>query len=176
MKIKLIFAALLMSVMGSAAAATENNVKFNGTLVALPCTIPDSDRTIKVNMATTNAHDLYLNQAMPRKTFTVHLEDCDPTIKDKISITFSGAEDAALPGYLALDSGQSTASGVAIGLESSSSEQIKVNQETSAYSILVGNNELSFRAYIAGEPDAIRNRTIVVGSFSATAIITLNYS
>lgn len=175
MKIKLIFAALLISVVGSA-AAVENNIRFNGTLVALPCTIPDSDKTINVHMATINVHDLYLNQAMPRVPFTVHLQECDPTMKGKVNVTFAGVEDAALPGYLALDSSQSTTSGVAIGLENSNSEQIKVNQKTSAYPILVGSNELNFRAFIAGEPDAIRTRTIVTGTFFATATIIFDYS
>ncbi|WP_244637253.1 fimbrial protein (plasmid) [Pantoea agglomerans] len=171
---RMIFMALLMLTAGSAVAGGEN-VKFSGTLVALPCTIPDSDRPIRVPMGNINAHDLYLHQAMPRIPFILHLQDCDTQIAGRVSVTFSGVEDAALPGYLAVDGGQSEASGIGIGLENSNGEQIKVNQATASYALLSGNNELGFQAFIAGEPEAVKERSIQTGNFSAAAILEVSY-
>ena len=166
--------ALLMLAAGRAVAGGEN-VKFSGTLVALPCTIPDSDRAIRVPMGTINAHDLYLHQAMPRIPFILHLQDCDTRIAGRVSVTFSGAEDAVLPGYLAIDDGLPGASGIAIGLEGAGGAQIKVNQATASYALLSGNNELGFQAFIAGEPEAVKERSIQTGNFSAAAVLEVSY-
>ena len=166
--------AVLLILAGWNAAAAENNVKFSGTLVALPCTIPDSDRTIQVHMGTVNAHDLYLHQDMPRVPFTLHLEDCDPTVDATVSVAFTGTEDipGKLPGYLAMDG---SAPGIAIGLENSNGEQIKVNHATPPLPLLAGNNELNFRAFIAGEPEAVKSRSIRTGDFSTTATLKIFY-
>ncbi|MFP3408829.1 fimbrial protein, partial [Pseudomonas sp. SIMBA_065] len=86
--------------------------------------------------------------------FILHLQDCNPTIAGTVNVTFSGTEDAALPGYLAVDG---SASGVAIGLDNGKGEQIKVNQATPSYPLLAGNNELNFRAFITGEPEAVKS-------------------
>jgi len=173
MKIQIILLLLLLAA-GRTAVAAEN-VMFNGTLVALPCTLPDGDREIRVNMGTVNAQSLYLQQGMPRVPFTLHLGDCDPAIAGQVSITFAGTEDGALPGYLAIDGDRSGAAGVAIGLESSSGEQIKINQAMAAYPLQAGNNELGFQAYIAGEPEAVKNRMINTGDFISTATLELSY-
>lgn len=156
-------------------AVADENVKFSGTLVALPCSIPESEQQIFVHFGTVNAHDLYLGQKMPRVNFTLHLNDCDPTIAGKMSVKFTGTEDVALPGFLGLESSQSSATGIAIGLEKIDGKKISLNESTSTYVLVQGNNELSFRAYILGEPDALKYRMIQMGSFKAMAVMELNY-
>lgn len=176
MKIGIILSALvtLCAWTPGYAKTVADNVKFSGILVALPCTIPDSDQKIPVNMGTINAHDLYLDQTMERVPFVLHLNDCDISLSSKVSLTFTGTEDLALPGFLGIDSG-SGASGIAVGLEDSTGKQIKLNEATGAYSLLQGNNEVALQAYIAGEPEAIRSRAIETGNFSAIATLELNY-
>lgn len=169
-----IFMIFMISAMIRTAIADEN-VKFSGTLVALPCTIPESDQQIPVHFGTVNAHDLYLGETMPRIPFVLHLNDCDPTVAGRVSVTFTGTEDPELPGLLGLDSSQSGASGVAIGLESAGGDRIIVNKSTSAYVLSESDNELPFMAYIAGEPDALKQRAIQTGEFNAVSVLELNY-
>lgn len=157
--------------------AEGGDMTFHGMLVNLPCTIPDADRVIKVHMGSTNAHDLYLHQPMPRVPFILHLEDCNPTVAATVSVTISGLEDTTggLPGYLAIDSEQSGALGIAIGLENGEDAPVKVNETTPSRDLLEGENRLAFQVYIAGEPNAIKNRNINTGSFAATARLDIDY-
>jgi type 1 fimbria pilin len=156
-------------------ANADENIKFSGTLVALPCSIPESDQSIPVNFDTVNAHALYLEQAMPRVPFILHLVDCDTSIAGKVSVTFTGTEDPELPGFLGLESSQSGASGVAIGLESKDGNKITLNKSTPDYALNQEDNELTFKAYIIGEPVALKHQNIKTGKFNATATMELNY-
>lgn len=169
-----VFMMFVISAMIRTAVADEN-VKFSGTLVALPCTIPASDQQIPVHFGTVNVHDLYLGETMPRLPFVLHLNDCDPNVAGRVSVTFSGTGDPELPGLLGLDSSQSGASGVAIGLESAGGDHISLNKSTSAYELSEGDNVLPFRAYIAGEPDALKQQAIQTGDFNTTAVLELSY-
>lgn len=169
-----VFLMLMVSGMMGYAVADEN-IKFSGTLVSLPCTISGSDLQIPVHFGAVNAHELYLGQTMPRIPFVLHLEDCDPSISDRVNVTFTGIEDQELPGLLKLDSSKSVASGVAIGLENTNGDKISLHKSTQAYVLQQGSNQLAFRAYIAGEPAAIKQRLIQTGEFSAMAVLELSY-
>ncbi len=154
---------------------SEVNVTIKGTVVSLPCTIPDSDKEIPVHMGLTSVQSLYAQQEAQRTPFTLHLINCDIRIQDKVAVTFIGTEDPELPGLLGINGNQTMASGIAIGLEDSNGAEIKLNQKTNPYALLSGNNALGFQAYIAGEPDAIKNKNIVAGNFFATATLQLSY-
>ncbi|MBW4217888.1 type 1 fimbrial protein [Enterobacter cloacae subsp. cloacae] len=165
--------ALAVTNLGLANAA-DDNVKFSGILVAEPCVIPPGEENVQLDFGTVVDKYLYANQRTRSQPFTIHLTECDTAIAETVSVTFSGAPNAALPGLLALDAG-SSASGVAIGLEMPDGKTLPLGQVSPATTLLTGENNLMYQAYVQGEPDAIANRNIEHGEFTATVNFSLNY-
>ncbi|MBT2372347.1 fimbrial protein [Pseudomonas fluorescens] len=163
-----------VSVMLLAMSAQAAPVSFTGELRQGACTIRPGDEDIALDMEQMLDKDLYLNTRMPGKDFAIHLDGCDVSVVDGVTITFTGAESMQLPGLLALD-GSSVASGIAIGVESRAGVMLPFNTESSEYGLVTGSNEIALRAYVQGEPEAIANRSIGLGTFMATATFELVY-
>ncbi len=155
-------------------AFSSGDILVRGYLVGEPCTLMEEDESIVVEFGTVIDKYLYLNTKTHPESFQIRLIDCDLTDSPKVKVMFSGAENSSLPGYLALDSG-SMASSVAIGILDENSELIPINSETKLYPLTDETNTLNFKGFVIGEPDAIKNKTIALGPFSATAIFTLIY-
>ena len=77
-------------------------------------------------------------------------------------------------GLLALDSG-SSATGVAIGIETPADRPLPLNTASDEQVLAYGNNTIALKAYIRGEPQAIANQSIAAGTFRATSTFTLHY-
>lgn len=152
------------------------DVRFHGTVVALPCSIVPGGDNLMVDFKQASVKDLYLNTKTRITPFTIHLENCSTGVFDTVSVTFSGPENSKLPDHLAITpGGQGSASGVGIGLEEMDGAVIKLNQPTSPQPIQANTMDLTYKAYLQGEPDAVNNKTISFGTFTATATFTLNY-
>nr|WP_314264030.1 fimbrial protein [uncultured Moellerella sp.] len=149
-------------------------IKIRGFLVAEACTVRPGDENIVVDFGTIVNKYLYINQKTPLENFNIHLDDCDNSIFKTVTVEFTGKENTNLPGLLALDTG-SIASGIGIEILEHSGKKIPINSSTSAYNLENGTNILSFNANVQGEPDAIRNKSIEFGHFTATAIFSLIY-
>lgn len=165
-------AALLL--LGSVPAGAVDNMRLHGALVAEPCVIPPGDETVVLDFDTVIDKYLYLNTRTPGQTFELHLALCDLSLGKTVRVTFSGAESVGLPGLLALN-GASQASGIAIGMETPQGEALPVNQQGKAQTLVSGANILTARAYVQGEPDALKHKTIERGPFSAVATFSLEY-
>lgn len=155
-------------------AASDNNVRLHGALVAEPCVIPPGDEVILLDFGTINDKYLYMNTRTLGQTFQIHLEECDLTVGKAVRVTFTGVESNPLPGLLALD-GSSGASGIAIGFETLSAEQLPLNKESSETLLQSGTNIIALKAYVQGEPEALTDRSIELGPFSAVATFHLEY-
>jgi type 1 fimbria pilin len=162
-----------MLLMGSQAIA-DDNVGFRGSLVAEPCVIPPGEEDIQLNFGTVIDKYLYTNQRTLGRQFSLHLADCDLSLAKMVRVRFSGNENPNLPGLLALDGG-SQARGIAIGMETPEGKPMKLNQTGQKYPLARDGNQLSFKAYVQGEPEAIAKQTIVRGPFSAVATFSLEY-
>ncbi|EMJ5851812.1 type 1 fimbrial protein [Klebsiella aerogenes] len=156
------------------ADAADDNIHFTGALVAEPCVIPSGEENIPLEFGTIIDKYLYENQRTGNEPFTIHLTECDPAIASTLSVIFSGTPSPSLPGLLALDGG-STASGVAIGLNDMNGDALPLEQAPPVVELAKGENVLTFSAYVQGEPEAIANRSIGRGEFTATATFTLKY-
>ena len=143
----------------STAFAIPDNLYFHGILVDEPCTIKPGDETVVLDFGNIPDKNLYAYKRTPSKLFQLRLSECDLSIGKSVKITFKGEENQAMAGegFLAISPG-SQASGIAVGLESEN-----------------GNTILNFYAFIQGEPDAIANKSIKRGPFSAIATFYLNY-
>lgn len=164
-------AALLLCSMPAGAA---ENMRLHGALVAEPCVIPPGGETVVLDFDTVIDKYLYLNTRTPGQTFELYLMQCDLSLGKTVRMTFSGTESAGLPGLLALN-GASRASGIAIGMETPQGEPLPVNQKGKAQTLVSGANTLTVRAYVQGEPEALKHKTIERGPFSAVATFSLEY-
>ncbi|MEE4412063.1 MULTISPECIES: fimbrial protein [unclassified Serratia (in: enterobacteria)] len=157
-----------------AAATPDVSVLYRGNLVAEPCTLLPEDENILLDFGTVIDKYLYLNGRTNGKAFQLHLIDCDISLGKTLKMTFNGPESAVLPGLLALDGG-SQATGVAIGMETAEGQLLPLNKQTGAYPLTDGNNVISLQAYVRGEPEAIKNKAIGRGAFTAIATFVLDY-
>ncbi|WP_394854504.1 fimbrial protein [Serratia marcescens] len=148
-------------------------VNYRGELVAEPCVIPPGEENIELDFGTVIDKYLYLNQRTAGKEFTIQLTECDLSLGETVSVSFSGTESVALPGLLAISSGG--ASGIAIGLENVSGELLPLNQPSGKLRLQEGSNRITLKAYVRGEPEAIKNKSIARGEFVSTATFLLDY-
>lgn len=158
----------------SAAPPPSVNVSYRGNLVAEPCTLLPGDESIAVDFGAVVDKYLYMNTRTQSKPFQLHLMDCDTSLGKTVKMTFSGTESVALPGLLSPD-GKGEERGIAIGLETHEGDILALNKISRGQDISDGNNVINLKAYVAGEPDAIRDRNIKKGGFSAVATFSLEY-
>ncbi|MBC3216617.1 fimbrial protein [Serratia fonticola] len=155
-------------------AAGEKNVRLYGALVTEPCVILPGDEDIQLDFGTVIDKYLYLNTRTLGQSFEIHLVECDLTLGKTVRVTFTGTENSALPGLLAID-GSSEAMGIAIGLETAQAKPLPLNKASGKYTLQAGSNIIDLKAYVQGEPKAIANKTIERGLFSASATFRLDY-
>lgn len=159
---------------GAPVAKAVDNVYLYGALVAEPCLIPAGEETIALDFGTVIDKSLYQNTRTAGQAFSLHLTECDVSLGKTLKVTFQGTESQALPGLLALDAG-SQAKGIAIGLETTGAKALPINRASESYRLQNGDNRIALRAYVRGEPEAIRQQRIGRGGFSATATFSLEY-
>ncbi|EOC1341027.1 fimbrial protein [Cronobacter dublinensis] len=155
-------------------AQAEDNVHFSGALIAISCTLPDSDKDININFGVIVEKYLYKYQRTKSQPFTLHLQNCNPKVAGTINVTFEGTADSELTNMLALDAG-STAKGIAIGLESVDGKLLPINKATSYMQLTEGDNPLTFNAFIQMAPSATSSNNLTAGEFSATSTFVLAY-
>lgn len=164
----------LLSFLTGSAQARENNLHMYGALVAEPCVIPPEDEAVLLDFGTITDKYLYLHTRTAGQGFSIHLTECDLSLSDTVTVTFEGAESAALPGLLAPDGG-SAASGIAVGLETTDAKPVRLNKNSGKFVLQGKNNVIALKGYVQGEPEAIRTQGIVLGPFTATATFRLTY-
>ncbi|MCK1144621.1 fimbrial protein [Providencia vermicola] len=168
-----IFVGYLLNFSGVSQAET---VQFDGVLVEDACEVYPGDENIELDFGTVVDKYLYLNTRTHSQPFTIRLINCDLVLGKEVRVTFTGNENLALPGLLALDRG-SQASGIAIGLETENGTPIILNKVHSYIQNLhTGNgNDLNLKAYIQGEPNALLTKKIGRGEFYVTTKFVLEY-
>ncbi len=158
----------------SAGCLAADNMHFSGALVAEPCTLRPGDEDIRLDFGTVVDKYLYTYGRTPGEAFSLVLQDCDISLGNSVKVTFSGAESAALPGLLRPD-GASLAKGIALGLETAAGAPLALNKPSESYAIGKGSNSLQLQVYIRAEPEALAQKKIGLGTFSAVATFGLEY-
>lgn len=162
---------LIQGLSGMPSQAADN-VYLHGVLVAEPCVIPAGEEEVSLYLGAIVDKYLYQHTRTLGRVFNIHLADCDISAAHAVKVTFTGTENASLPGLLAVEG---NAGGIAIGLETLASEPILFNSVSDAFNLQAGSNLVSLRAYVQGEPQAIITQTIVPGAFSAVTTFRLAY-
>lgn len=132
---------------------TGGTVHFRGSLVAAPCSVNANSAD---QVVTLGEYTLHQFKAKGDKTsllpFKIILEDCDTSIAQTAAVAFSGQQDSADNGLLAIDSSSmgntTTASGVGIQILDETSTAVKPDgtQFSSAHKLIDGQNTLNFSA------------------------------
>lgn len=152
--------------------AVDNNLQFSGMLVSDPCELDPNTTDLTVEFTSIIEKDIYLNTRASAIPFTINLINCDTSLGSTVTFSFKGIESAALPGYLKVEG---SASGIAIGMKNDQGTPLPFNSELPPISLSDGISSITVQAYVEGEPEAIQNKTIIPGDFSATATFELAY-
>ncbi|MCP1107089.1 fimbrial protein [Serratia nevei] len=155
-------------------ATAADNVRLHGALVAEPCVIPPGDESVALDFGTVIDKYLYQYQRTPGKTFELRLAECDLSLGNTLTVTLGGVENPKLPGLLALAAG-SGAGGVAIGIETPQGRPLPLNRPGEKYPLQAGSTVLRLQAYVQGEPQALAEKKLVRGAFSAVATFQFEY-
>ncbi|WP_413508027.1 fimbrial protein [Serratia proteamaculans] len=158
----------------SMTAQGNENMRLHGTLVAEPCVIAPGDENVRLDFGTVIDKYLYQNTRTHGQAFELHLTECDLSLGKTVKVTFSGIENPHLTGLLAIEGGNQ-ANGIAIGMETQGGKPLPINKAGEGQRLVSGTNTLTVLAYVQGEPQAIANRTIERGPFSAIATFSLEY-
>lgn len=158
----------------AAGAQAATDMKLHGTLVAEPCVVAPGDDQVALDFGEVANKDLYRSGRTAGKAFQLRLTGCDLSIAKNVRVTFSGSENAKLPGLLALD-GASQAGGVAVGLETSAGTPLALGKASDQYSLKTGSTVIDLKAYVRAEPQAVTDKSLTLGSFSTAATFTLDY-
>ena len=150
-----------------------STLDLKGALVAQACTIKAGDEALAIDFGAVTNADLYLNLRTVSTPIQIHLEGCNTTIGNMVTTTFSGSESTQLPGFLAL--GGTVAKGVAIGLETRGGVLLPLNVVGDRQVLNNGANVIAFQAFIKAEPQALANRSIQPGQYTAVSTVTLGY-
>ncbi|MEX7634574.1 fimbrial protein [Serratia marcescens] len=166
--------ALSASMSSYCSVATTDNRLLHGALVTYPCTLRMGDEDIQLELDPVIDKYLYMHSRTPAKPFSLTLQDCDVSVGKTVKLTFSGTESAALPGLLALDGG-SQASGIALGIATAEGKPVVLNKPGQGYALVNGTNSLQLQVYIQAEGEAIAQKKISLGAFSAVTTFGLEY-
>lgn len=158
----------------SSMSQAVDNVRFRGALIADPCTLRVTDENITIDFGSIVEKYLYLNTRTLGVPLVLHLDDCDLSLGNMVKLTFSGTENSRLSGLLAI-SGASQTSGIGIGIETQQGNKVAINTGSYNQGLITGNNSINLRTYVQGEPDAISQKTINPGEFTASATFLLEY-
>ena len=150
-----------------------SNLTLKGALVMEACKLRAGDEALTFELEPVSNNYLYLNIRTVGKTFRIHLEGCNTSIGDTVTTTFSGNESTKLPGFLALNGAADQ--GVAIGMETLTDKPLPLNVVSDKQVLSNGNTVIAFKTFIKAEPQAIANKSITAGTFTAISTFILDY-
>lgn len=159
----------------SALASTPTTINYSGTLIALPCTIVPGMENLYVDLGTIPTKSLYRFTRTPGRVFQFELTDCDSSLGNAITGSFTAASYNATEKLLKFSPG-STAQGAGVGLETLSGTPITMN-DGSIYKVPIvdGDMVIQVRAYVQGEQQALATKSLVPGDFWTVLTYQLSY-
>lgn len=170
---KTMVATFLMLCVSSSVKAEDQGhgkVTFTGAIIDSPCSIsPESiDQTVELGQVS-NVALKDGGQSTPRN-FQIHLENCELSDVNKVSLTFTGMESNEVDGLLGITG---TAKGAAVAITDGSGQLIELAKPTPTQELQDGSNTLSFSAYLQGTSNT--ENEIIPGEFQSVADFTLAY-
>ena len=171
---------VLLSVVFLPVSVCASELGFKGNLLDRPCQIDPSSAVQDVTFMDT-ATRLY--HAWPGKSyeekFQIKLANCHATTMGKVvRLTFKGAEEKGLPGYLQVSGVNSGKLGIGI-VDTDGSSLLKLNQVHNGgqgSKVEKDSVTLNFKAFVQATSEAIANKAVQSGSYNSVATFELLYN
>lgn len=158
---------------GNVMAETSTTIHYGGTLIALPCTIEPGTENPWYYLGVTPTKSLYRFTRTSSFLITFELKDCDTSLGSTVKASFSGPVNSE--GLLMFTPG-SEAKGAGIGLEYLDGRPIPIDGTTDyAVPLRDGDMTIRLKAYVQGEREALADKSLVTGDFTAVMTYTLSY-
>lgn len=173
---KMALASMIVLGMSSSVFAADQGhgkVTFTGSIIDSPCSIkPESvDQTVSLGQISKASLD-NSGKSTPRN-FRIDLENCSfgtADAKNKVTVTFTGAESTVNKGSLGISG---TAKGASVVIADGSGQNITLAQPTNPQALQNGSNSINFSAFLQGDGSA---DSITEGDFQAVTDFTLAYN
>lgn len=180
---KTVMSLFIASIISSSSAMAATNdtsstqLNFNGKVTSSLCQINTADTAgININLGEVQATTLNNNGTSKPQSFTVNLENCDPTVNDiKYQITSKNQNDSD---YISPDAGDTSATNVGVYLttaDASGASAITLGDEQTA-SVISGiggdaapNQKIELQAYMK----KVGTNNVTAGNVSAVGFITV---
>ncbi|MDX4945558.1 MULTISPECIES: fimbrial protein [Providencia] len=157
----------------SARADSTVDIHYKGTLIALPCTIEPGTENPYYDLGVTPTKSLYRFTRTSGFLITFELKDCDTSLGSIVKASFSGPVNSE---GLLMFTPNSEAKGAGIGLEYLDGRPIPIDGSTDyAVPLRDGDMTIRLKAYVQGEREALANKKLVSGNFTAVMTYTLSY-
>lgn len=166
---------LVLAALYSACAQCDANLQMDGTLVTEPCTLVPDGNSLTLSFGSIIKKGLYKDSRTRSLPFDVTLTDCDTSLGQSVTLTFTGVESGAadMSGYLSTTGPGSE--GIVIGLETPDGQPIKINEPTPTMVLNDGVTKIPLQAYVQATSEAVMKQSLVAGDFSATATLDVAY-
>lgn len=170
---------VLLSVIFLPVSGYASELGFKGNLLDRPCQIDPSSVAQDVTFMDT-ATRLY--HVWPGKsyeeTFQIKLVNCHITTMGKVvELTFKGAEEPKLPGYLQVSGVNSGRLGIGI-IDTDGRSLLQLNQVQNGErgnKVEKDSVTLNFKAFVQATSEAIANKAVQPGDYSSAATFELLY-
>lgn len=153
----------------SVAFAHDGTVNISGTFRSNTCILAQDSKAIQIPLGTLSVSQFAQGRASAEKAFTINLEQCGADVS-AANVTFSGETDTTQPDLLAIDTGSSAATGLAVAFLDDGQRLIPLKQESKPYPLKQGKVALTFYAQL--RPTA---QNINSGAVNASATFVVRY-
>ncbi|WP_234262398.1 fimbrial protein [Klebsiella aerogenes] len=127
--------------------ASSGEVNITGNIVSNTCNVSLDDRDKTVQMGVVSAKQFEDgNTTASLRPFTLTLVDCGPAAS-AMTVGFQGPEDQNRHDLLAIDAGDTAATGLGIALLNSDKAQIPINSRTPPYTLQPGTDTMVLQFY-----------------------------
>ncbi|MHA2898143.1 fimbrial protein [Enterobacter sp. H2G27] len=163
---------LLMVLCISAANAHDGTVNISGTIQDNTCELAPDSRNKSVDMGTVAGSQFKrAGDISPAKHFTLNLQNCGPAASEA-TVTFSGTADMQNPNLFAIEAGEDSASGLALGIYDSNGQLIAPGETSSNIALKPG--QVSVAIDFSARYMAVMDN-VSAGVANVTATFVINY-
>lgn len=170
---------ILLAVMSPVTVNAAGGLDFKGNLLDRPCQIDPSSAAQDVTFmdTATRLYHVWPGKSYEEK-FQIKLVNCHATTMGKVvELTFKGAEEPKLPGYLQVSGVNSGKLGIGI-IDTDGSSLLKLNQVQNGgqgNEVEKDSVTLKFKAFVQATSEAITNKSVQPGDYASTATFELLY-
>ncbi|HFF1867775.1 TPA: fimbrial protein [Escherichia coli] len=171
---------ILLALMSPVTVNAAGGLDFKGNLLDRPCQIDPSSASQNVTFMDTATH---LYHVWPGKSyeekFQIKLVNCHATTMGKVVVlTFKGAEESKLPGYLQVSGVNSGRLGIGI-IDTDGRSLLQLNQVQNGErgnKVEKDSVTLNFKAFVQATSEAIANKAVQPGDYSSVVTFELLYN